>query len=516
MATTIQNLPDEILVEMLGKLVKKDLKSARLVCTLWSTAGAKWMFQRVYFAPRKTSIKLFTDIAANPNFARNVKELIYDARLFLSEFGTFSSYRSAFGARFLEELNICADYVRNCLVVDEANFAEDIYQDSVWNMEIVGASDGINIYPHDFQDLDVIVIDSLVRYVRLLEQQEGIFNKGKDLKALSEGLVSFRNITKVSAVVDFDISSIYDLHADDRDDQYIEHHQWYSTRSYTAFGLTVPPSKWYHDPRSEDEEQQWWEDIEWDVRGLHSLFRAISADSPRLQELRIGSMRYKAPTTIFQLSDTEFEKVATVARGLTTLSIYPYVAYSDDDSEDTKQHHCLRRLLQEAKKLRSLSSSSLSRWPFDYEGSDQSDFDEANLLVFDSIDLRLHPRKQWPALNQVTLRGACVEAKDLMSILWAHKESLRELNLGDIVLLGEDRWVHFGKEIGQILKLHFVSICRLYNGGIWEPRQTWPRGERGVIFIRDMMQWAHPDELEIEENFGTFTGRLKASLKTDC
>ena len=140
MATTIRNLPDELLVEMLGKLPKKDLKSARLVCTLWSTAGAQWMFERVYFAPRKTSMKLFTYIAANPAFARNVKELVYDGRLFLPELGTFPSYYSAFHARMLEEVNVCGDYVRNCLVVDEANFAYDMYQDSVWNMETLGTS----------------------------------------------------------------------------------------------------------------------------------------------------------------------------------------------------------------------------------------------------------------------------------------------------------------------------------------------------------------------------------------
>ena len=253
MGTTIRNLPDELLVEILGKLVKKNLKSARLVCALWSTAGAKWMFQRVYFAPRKTSMKLFTDIAANPAFARNVKELVYDGRLFLPELGTFGSYCSAFGARVCEEFDLCGDYVRNRSAVSEADFAEAVYQDSIWNRETLGIGDEMMIV--DVCDLEAFRVhagNSLIRYARLLQQQETIFTKGKDLKALSEGLISFRNITKVEVIVDFEHYWEYDLHAGDRDDQYIEHHQWYSSRSYTEFGFAVPPSKWCPEPQSLD------------------------------------------------------------------------------------------------------------------------------------------------------------------------------------------------------------------------------------------------------------------------
>ena len=511
MATTIRNLPDELLVEILGKLLKKDLKSARLVCTLWSTAGAQWMFERVYFAPRKTSMKIFTDIAANPAFARNVKELVYDGRLFLPELSTFPSYYSAFNARMLEEVNVCGHYVRNCLVVDEANFAYDMYQDSVWNMETLGTShERKRVCSFNFRDFDAIVINSLVRYARLLEQQESILTEGRDLKALSKGLSSFRNITTVSAVVDFDTSLIYDLHAGDRDDQYIEHHQWYSSRSYTEFGLTVPPSKWCRDV-----ERGWWQHTKnkWDVRGIHSLFQAISTQSPRLQELRIGSMRYKAPMTIFQLSDAEIEKIATVPRGLTTLRLHPYLTQSDDDSEYARQRRCLGLLVREARGLRSLSSSGLIKWPVHLAWSQVDESAGEDIFISERPDFDLYLGKQWPHLTQLTLSGACMEARYLKSILWAHKESLRELSLRSIVFFGADGWDDFAMETGQILKLHFLSICRLYNEGIRMPCQTWPRGEQGFVLIRDMMRWAHPDELEIEESYGTFTGRLKASLK---
>ena len=107
-----------------------------------------------------------------------------------------------------------------------------------------------------------------------------------------------------------------------------------------------------------------------------------------------------------------------------------------------------------------------------------------------------------------------------MTILRAHTESLRELLLMGIHLLGEGRWDHLGTEIGQILKLHFVSICGLSNNSPRPPHQTWFRKEQGVLLIRNMIQWALPSLFEIEEEEGNFTesvftGRLKASLKKD-
>ncbi|CAF9931975.1 MAG: hypothetical protein ALECFALPRED_005135 [Alectoria fallacina] len=180
MATTIRSVPDEVLVEILGKLPKKDLKKAHVKCTLWSTAGAKWMFQRVYLAPRKASMKAFTDIAANSAFALNVKELIYDGRLFLPELGSFASYRAVFCARMIEELDIYEDYTRNALGGAEFDFADEVYQGSIWNMENLGAGDYMNrVIAGDGKEYHTNVANSLVGYVRLLDQQDSILKKAK-------------------------------------------------------------------------------------------------------------------------------------------------------------------------------------------------------------------------------------------------------------------------------------------------------------------------------------------------
>ena len=470
------------------------------------------MFQRVYFAPRKISMKTFTDIAANPAFAQNVKELIYDARLFLPILGTYGPYYTAFADRVEQELDLSKNPVRNPSVISEPDFVRHVYQNSMWNGENMGTDKVLKtVVRGDSKAFRAKAAESLFRYACLLQQQESIFTKAEDLKALSEGLNSFRNITKVGVVVDFRDNLEYDPYAGDRHDQYIEHHQWYSSRSYTEFGFAVPPSKW--DLESLDEGPQLWQwqearvqwrhkmDSNWDARGVHNLFRAMSTHRPRLQELRIGSRHNRAPITIFQLSDMEIEQIAAMARDLTTLGLHLYVHMGDDSSEYAK--HCLRRLTQEAKGLRNLSTSNCA---LRYEGSDKSADDNQYLVWSERYDFRFSLGKQWHHLTKLALKDARVGARDLMITFRAHAESLRELSLVNMALLGEERWEYLGTEIGQILELHSVCVSQLYEKS-GTPDYRWPRGEQGLVLIRELMQWAHPDELEIEENHGTFPGR---------
>ena len=116
-----------------------------------------------------------------------------------------------------------------------------------------------------------------------------------------------------------------------------------------------------------------------------------------------------------------------------------------------------------------------------------------------------------------------------MSILQTHKESIRELSLRGMRLLGEEGWAHFGKEVGQILKLHFVCVSHLYdddsygddlysddsyNDDFLASCYPWPK--EGHAIVRNMMQWALPNLLEIREDKcikgSVFTGMVKAAL----
>ena len=344
------------------------------------------MFQRVYFAPRQAWIKNFTSIAANPNFVGNVQELIYDGRLFLPELGNFASYRHAFHDRTWEEFDIYEDHKR-CAEIAECNHADGVYSRSRWNMEKIGAGNHMErVVAKHCQEYDMNVGNSFDRYVRLLDQQEQIFTQGRDFEALCKGLRSFRNISKVSAQVDFAHFSDYMLQTNDREDDYIDGHKWYNTRSQREFGLTVPPSRWCRRPYSQGGRKQDQEEhIKWDVRGVQTLFRALSMHCPTLKECRIASMYYKAPMTIFQLSDTDIEKARTMFRRLTSLRLHPYITKSDDGAEDLRQRHCVEHFLEEAKELRLLSSS---QW-FLGDDSEGSDAGDDNLTLIQQPDFAM-------------------------------------------------------------------------------------------------------------------------------
>ena len=376
----------------------------------------------------------------------------------------------------------------------------------MWNLESLGAGKYLErVAGNDCREFYVNVGNSLVRYSRHLDRQENILREGRDFKALCEGLNSFRNISKVSALVDFAHFSDYMPHKNDRQDDYIYGHKWYNTRSESEFGLTVPPSRWCRRPQSQDGgDQDQEEHIKWDVRGVQSLFRALSMHCPTLKELRIASMYHKAPMTIFQLSDTDIEKARTMFRCLTTLQLHPYVTKSDDGAEYLRQRHCLELLLQEAKELRFLSSS---QWYLE-DDSEESDAGDDSLTLVRQPDFALLLGKVWPHLTELILKGACMTKRDMMSLVRAHRATLRTLGLENISLLDEVTWEDLGLEVGKILRLHSVYVDGI---GCTSTCYSWSSTDkRGLAFVRGVMQWALPDLLEIEEDYGRVMGRLKA------
>ena len=77
-------MPVEILQNVLRCLSVVSLKRARLTCKYWAALGARCLFRRVYFAPRRDVIEVFLEITGNTAFASNIEEMVYDARLFWS------------------------------------------------------------------------------------------------------------------------------------------------------------------------------------------------------------------------------------------------------------------------------------------------------------------------------------------------------------------------------------------------------------------------------------------------
>ena len=106
-------------------------------------------------------------------FYSNVKELIYDGRLFLPELGTFASYWAAFCALMVEWLDMNEDHTKKSVAMGDADIADEVYRDLIWNMESLGAGDDMKkVLTGDCKELYMNLVDSLVRYTRLLDQQE--------------------------------------------------------------------------------------------------------------------------------------------------------------------------------------------------------------------------------------------------------------------------------------------------------------------------------------------------------
>ena len=93
---TLWRLPDELLIEILRCLDTPSLKEARLTCRRWRDAGAHGLFHRVYFAPRKDIMDIFGKVTSNPAFASNIKELVYDARLYWGHMTEYGMYARAY------------------------------------------------------------------------------------------------------------------------------------------------------------------------------------------------------------------------------------------------------------------------------------------------------------------------------------------------------------------------------------------------------------------------------------
>lgn len=304
----ITYLLEEVLVEMLSFLPKSDLKSARLTCVQWGRLGAEWLFQRVYFAPRQVAMQDFLSIAANPRFSRKVKALVYDARLFIPELATFPTYRQAYAA-VVNKRNACGIHIDDW-------FPEDT-----------------DIRSQHIEDHRV---NSLVRYVRLLDKQQDLLKEEKDTMALSKGLRHFDKLSKVTICDDFS-------QFPDRVTESYGDYDWYDQRSAEGFGRAIAPSGWHFGFANLNH----WEN---DIRGIH-LFQALAMQCQNIKDLCIGSEQSSALLSIFDLEKQDRKDVCTVARGLETFKLY---CHHPGTSSKELFYDCLGDMLSDTSQLRFL------------------------------------------------------------------------------------------------------------------------------------------------------------------
>lgn len=72
------DVPNEILLLVFLQLSKEELKSARLVCKLWSFLPLGFLFDRIYISPHSVNVQVFDSIAAHPLISRCITEVVYD------------------------------------------------------------------------------------------------------------------------------------------------------------------------------------------------------------------------------------------------------------------------------------------------------------------------------------------------------------------------------------------------------------------------------------------------------
>ena len=79
------HLPNELVLEVVYYLEKRDLKTIRLVSKLWSAYASEFLFDKIYKSLRKEDLESFEAIYNDPLPRKCVKTLEYDAIGFSTE-----------------------------------------------------------------------------------------------------------------------------------------------------------------------------------------------------------------------------------------------------------------------------------------------------------------------------------------------------------------------------------------------------------------------------------------------
>ena len=403
----LTDLPTEVLAKILSILPKHDLKSVRLSSTRLSTIAASMLFDRVYFAPRKFQMERFRNITQHPLFSKNIKELVYDGRLYCEEYQKPEAY------------------------------IQMIY----WQQYNGFDGDGIqDLLKRGLNPLD------LEQYSSYVDEQEYILNEKMDYDALLAGLkqISIRRLTVQDNFCEsYRRVSIHNTE-----------HLWYRTMSDLSFYL-------YHDERDELpspvfspsswNEYRWWlpwescfpKNRRWDCRGLAHLFTAVSERCHNIEELHIGTENSLVPMNFFHPSSGIINHIDRLAPRLTCLKLAS-TQYKFDIKEDIDVALSrLTNVMQQAKQLRILSLS-------------MNTDEQQSRRIF-------HGWGTWPHLLLLDLGHFEAFQDDLAAAIVAQKDSLTELGIRRIKLDESGLWERLGDEIGQCLRLRKLTIDELYR-----------------------------------------------------
>ena len=407
MASPLLGLPDELLQDILLKLQKKDIKTARLTCTRLAGNGAHHLFKRIYFAPRRKVMRDFKSITSNPVFSKSVEELVYDARQFVAhDFHEGDPSECAFGC------------TRNPTPAKRCGWQAMRFSKS-------GSKDIIRLGRN---------------YNGLYADQQAILENGNDGQLLREGLHRMPRISTLTLRDDFQFNFDYNS-------SFPCAHDWYVRRTSEEFGISVHPSFciFKNDPSQAGDVHSC------DFRGVTGLYKALALANVKLLNFCAGfpvaavlppqvltMPLFPGPTLSHQLTTVEIEIDANSSLSRTTVQ---------------SQQHAPDIILSSFPDFLS-SSKLLKRLCIRGESYHYS---VLWITFFEGL--------QWPQLKSLELSGVTITYDELENLVSMHRQSLRELTMGSIHLIsGKSKvlgWDKMTKELGEYLTLNIVSLVGL-------------------------------------------------------
>ena len=449
MTSGVTSLPDELLAAILSHISKSDLKNARSTCLRWSNIGAEFLFQRVYFAPRKGEMELFSNITSHPIFSRTIKEVVYDGRLFVSPY----SDRQRFLDQYQSWIDATCPDMRFDMV-DEELVVEH------WGPDDSGSLTWI---PSSVPDLVKAIYSS---YLELLSEQEDILANGRDFELLCSGFKEMPLITTLTIMDHFNFPVYQDwLPFDER-----EHSKYF-------VGTTImpQPTTWFEQPGYPD--TQTWEVVDlpdWDVRGIDHLFSALLRCSTLVNRLRLGDPTSNFPMQIFTSGTPAFKFLQDIASTLVEFRIdcQPR-SWAPKLPALNEQLSGVSSVITQARHLDVLSLSLLQ----------ESDINSIN---FGSIQLKA-----------LSLANISLTSDDFLTLVTSSKTTLKRMQLRNLVLSDDTTWQNLADQCGQLLKLQFVSLLRVGSDEWFFNEEIPPYLSDEALrdVARRMLGWANPGSL---------------------
>lgn len=439
MAKTISDLPDEILVEITRYLQIDSLKNARQVCNRLAKAGASRLFRRIYFAPRKETMELFTRITSEPAFAVGVTELVYDARLFWRFLAGKRAHRQTIAMMRKKVWNEPEPDISAEELSGQVPYNDDQLS------KIYDCSSFINLAAKE---------RSYNRYLELFEQQSDILDSGTDFTALCHGLQNLPNLKIVSIRDKFGPGSDYiDLHD--------PLPRWYLTWSSSFFRDTLGPAGFDHGRSTRfDLKEHGYDNVAnhkaffdhpWDWRGVKNCLKALTMRRSSITHLHYGCQNSKLPINV--LADPGVSKgLESITQDLQCLKFDSGTLGDESEFEpfggasEAKAVHS--RMLKGAQQLTTLSESLMESQNERYGPA----FHEAT----------------WPKLRVLDIGNRRMNLWFLKVMCQQHQRTLKELKLRNVYLVRQDgfennacTWDDVARELSPILQLSDLSLGRI-------------------------------------------------------